>query len=224
VSDPALAPPPFDPASLVGTTLDGRYVLSAHLATGGMGAVFRAHHVHLRKDLAVKVLRPDLTASADIVERFRREAEIASALDHDNIVKVTDFGRSEAGYLFLVMELLTGESLFERLRREGFLPPEEAVPILWQVCAALEAAHARGVIHRDLKPENVFLARTGSGRGSRRSSTSASRRSPTRRARARRRPASSWARRSASPRSKRWARPSTGAPTSTRSGSSRSAR
>jgi hypothetical protein len=158
------APPAFEPASLVGTTLDGRYVLSAHLATGGMGAVFRAHHVHLRKDVAIKVLRADLTGSPEIVERFRREAEIASALEHDNIVKVTDFGRSESGHLFIVMELLTGESLFERLRREGSLPPEEAVPILWQICAALEAAHALGVIHRDLKPENVFLARTSSGR------------------------------------------------------------
>jgi serine/threonine-protein kinase len=146
---PASAPPSFEPASLVGTTLDGRYVLSAHLATGGMGAVFRAQHVHLRKDVAVKVLRPDLTASPEIVERFRREAEIASALEHDNIVRVTDFGRSKSGHLFLVMELLTGESLFERLRREGFLPPEEAVPVLWQICAALEAAHALGVVHRD---------------------------------------------------------------------------
>jgi serine/threonine-protein kinase len=164
VTEPAPAPSAFEPASLVGTTLDDRYVLCAHLATGGMGAVFRAHHVHLRKDFAVKVLRPDLTSSPDIVERFRREAEIASALDHENIVKVTDFGRSEGGFLYLVMDLLTGESLFERLRREGFLPPEEAVPVLWQVCAALEAAHARGVIHRDLKPENVFLARTASGR------------------------------------------------------------
>jgi len=149
---------------LVGTTLDGRYVLTGHLATGGMGAVFRARHVHLRKEFAVKVLRPDLTTSPDLVERFRREAEIASALEHDNIVKVSDFGRSVEGYLFLVMELLHGESLFERLRREGFLPPEEAVPILWQICSALEAAHARGVVHRDLKPENVFLARTASGR------------------------------------------------------------
>ncbi len=164
MSLPALASASFEPVSLVGTTLDGRYVLTAHLATGGMGAVFRAQHVHLRKDVAVKVLRPDLTSSPDIVERFRREAEIASALEHDNIVKVTDFGRSEAGHLFLVMELLTGESLFERLRREGFLSPEEAVPILWQICAALEAAHALGVVHRDLKPENVFLARSGSGR------------------------------------------------------------
>jgi serine/threonine-protein kinase len=164
VPEPAQPLPAFEPLSLLGTTLDGRYELVAHLATGGMGAVFRARHVHLRKDVAVKVLRPDLTSSAEIVERFRREAEIASALEHDNIVRVTDFGRSPEGYLFLVMDLLAGESLFDRLRREGFLPPEEAVPILWQVCAGLEAAHALGIVHRDLKPENVFLARMGSGR------------------------------------------------------------
>ncbi len=160
-STPALS---FDPASLVGTTLDGRYVLTGHIASGGMGAIFRAQHVHLRKEVAVKVLRPDLTGSIEIVERFRREAEIASALEHDNIVRVTDFGRSSDGYLFLVMELLTGESLFDRFRRDRFLPPEQAVPILWQVCAGLEAAHALGVVHRDLKPENVFLAHTPSGR------------------------------------------------------------
>ncbi len=160
-STPALS---FDPGSLVGTTLDGRYVLAGHIASGGMGAIFRAQHVHLRKDVAVKVLRPDLTGSVEIVERFRREAEIASALEHDNIVRVTDFGRASGGYLFLVMELLIGESLFDRLRRDRFLAPEQAVPILWQVCAGLEAAHALGVVHRDLKPENVFLARTSSGR------------------------------------------------------------
>jgi serine/threonine-protein kinase len=164
VSQPVADTSAFEPSSLVGTTLDGRYELAAHLATGGMGAVFRALHVHLRKEFAVKVLRPDLTSSPDLVERFRREAEIASSLDHDNIVKVSDFGRSAEGYLFLVMELLRGESLFERLRREGFLSPGEAVPILWQICSALEAAHARGVVHRDLKPENVFLAHTASGR------------------------------------------------------------
>jgi serine/threonine-protein kinase len=166
VPEPAHAQlaPGFEPLALVGTTLDGRYELTAHLATGGMGAVFRGRHVHLRKDFAVKVLRPDLSSSPDLVERFRREAEIASALEHENIVRVSDFGRSGEGYLFLVMELLTGESLFDRLRREGFLAPEDAVPVLWQVCAGLEAAHALGVVHRDLKPENVYLARTSSGR------------------------------------------------------------
>jgi serine/threonine-protein kinase len=164
VPDPAQPLPAFEPGSLVGTTLDGRYELVDHLASGGMGAVFRARHVHLRKDVAVKVLRPDLTWSAEIVERFRREAEIASALEHDNIVRVTDFGRTAEGHLFFAMDLLTGESLFDRLRREGFLAPEDAVPILWQICAGLEAAHALGVVHRDLKPENVFLARTTTGR------------------------------------------------------------
>ncbi len=156
--------PAFDPASLVGTTLDGRYLIEEHLATGGMGAVFRARHVYMRKDVALKVLRPDLSASAELVERFRREAEIAASLEHDHIVRVTDFGRSPEGWLFLAMELLFGESLFDRLRREGFLPPDEAVTILWQVCAGLEAAHARNVVHRDLKPENVFLARSPGGR------------------------------------------------------------
>ena len=158
------SPPPFDPASLVGTTLDGRYLVEEHLTTGGMGAVFRGRHVYMRKDVALKVLRPDLSASADLVERFRREAQIAASLEHPHIVRVTDFGRTPEGWLFLTMELLFGESLFERLRREGSLPPEEAVTILWQVCDGLEAAHARGVVHRDLKPENVFLARSPSGR------------------------------------------------------------
>jgi eukaryotic-like serine/threonine-protein kinase len=164
VPDPIASLPAFDPAQLVGTTLDGRYLIEEHLATGGMGAVFRGRHVYMRKDVALKVLRPDLSASSELVERFRREAEIAASLEHENIVRVTDFGRTPEGWLFLAMELLFGESLFDRLRREGFLPPGEAVTILWEVCAGLEAAHARGVVHRDLKPENVFLARTPSGR------------------------------------------------------------
>jgi hypothetical protein len=163
VPDPIPPTPRFEPRALLGATFDGRYELVAHLATGGMGAVFRARHVHLRRDVAVKVLRPDLSSSPELVERFRREAEIASALQHDNIVHVTDFGRSD-GYLYLVMDLLVGESLFDRLRREGPLRPEDVVRILWQMCGGLEAAHARGVVHRDLKPENVFLARSASGR------------------------------------------------------------
>ena len=152
---------PFRPESLVGTTLDGRYRITAHLASGGMGAVFRAEHVYMRKEFALKVLRPDLTASPDLAERFRRESEIVASLDHENIVRVTDFGRSPEGYLFLVMELLEGESLFERMHRAGPMSTAEVVPILLQACAGLEAAHRRGVVHRDLKPENVFLHAPG---------------------------------------------------------------
>ncbi len=150
-------PTRFRPESLVGTTLDGRYRLVEHLASGGMGSIFRSEHVYMRKDLALKVLRPDLSALPDIAERFRREAEIAASLEHENIVRVTDFGRSPEGWLFLAMELLEGESLFERLRRSGPMMPEEASRVLVQVCRGLDAAHARGVVHRDLKPENVFL-------------------------------------------------------------------
>jgi serine/threonine-protein kinase len=163
VAEPIVQTPVFVPESLLGATIDGRYRLTGHIASGGMGAVFKAEHVYMRKDVAVKVLRPDLTAASEIVERFRREAEIAASLEHENIVRVTDFGRSPDGYLFLVMELLEGESLFDRTRRLGPLPAEEVVPILVQVCAGLEAAHRRGVVHRDLKPENVFLHRQPGG-------------------------------------------------------------
>jgi tRNA A-37 threonylcarbamoyl transferase component Bud32/tetratricopeptide (TPR) repeat protein len=156
-------PTSFRPESLVGTTLDGRYRLAAHLASGGMGAIYRAEHVYMRKEVAVKVLRPELSGLSDIAERFRRESEIAASLEHDNIVRVTDFGRSPDGWLFLVMELLEGESLFERLRRSGPMMQEEAVQILVQICSGLEVAHARGVVHRDLKPENVFLTARPAG-------------------------------------------------------------
>ena len=149
-------PTSFRPESLVGTTLDGRFQLTAHIASGGMGAIFRAEHVYMKKELALKVLRPDLSTLPDIAERFRREAEIAASLEDDNIVRVMDFGRSPEGWLFLAMELLDGESLFERLRK-GAVAPEAAINILLQMCRGLEAAHARGVVHRDLKPENIFL-------------------------------------------------------------------
>jgi serine/threonine-protein kinase len=156
-------PTSFRPESLVGTTLDGRYRLVKHLASGGMGSIFSAEHVYMRKELALKVLRPDLSTLPDIAERFRREAQIAASLEHDNIVRVTDFGRSPEGWLFLAMELLEGESLFERLRRSGPLMPEETIRILVQVCHGLDAAHARGVVHRDLKPENIFLVARPAG-------------------------------------------------------------
>ncbi len=153
--------PAFAPEALLGTTIDGRYRLTGHLASGGMGAIFRAQHVHLRRDVALKVMRPELASSPELVGRFRREAQIASSLTHPNIVPVSDFGKSREGYLFLAMELLEGESLFERLRRERTIPVDEALEILIQVCSGLEAAHRLGVVHRDLKPENIFLELRG---------------------------------------------------------------
>jgi serine/threonine-protein kinase len=147
----------FVPASLLGTVIDGRYRLLAHLASGGMGAVFRAEHVYMKSPLALKVLKPEIAGVCDVAERFRREAQIAASLDHENIVRVTDFGRSADGLLFLAMELLEGESLRQRLDRSGPLTTNDALAVLGQVCSAVGAAHERKIVHRDLKPENIFL-------------------------------------------------------------------
>jgi eukaryotic-like serine/threonine-protein kinase len=147
----------FQPDSLLGTVVAGRYRLAGHLASGGMAAVYVAEDTRDRREVALKVLRPDLAVSPDVVRRFLCEGSIASMIDHENVVRVLDHGGSGAGPYFIAMELLEGEGLFDRLRRRGALPPSEVVSILGQVCDGLEAAHRQGVIHRDLKPENVFL-------------------------------------------------------------------
>jgi serine/threonine protein kinase len=147
--------PPFQPDSLLGTVVAGRYRLSGHLASGGMAAVYVAEDTRERREIALKVLQPQLARSEEAVRRFLCEGAIARMIEHENVVRVLDHGGE--GTCFIAMELLEGETLFDRLRREGALPPAEAVSILVQVCNGLEAAHRQGVVHRDLKPENIFL-------------------------------------------------------------------
>jgi hypothetical protein len=123
-----------------------------------MGRVYRGRHVRLGREVALKVLNPDLAARRDVVERFFREARVVNDIDHEHIVEVTDFVEAP-GLAYLVMELLEGRSLRELVKA----PPEEypalprLVEILAQVCDALHAAHEKGVVHRDLKPDNVFV-------------------------------------------------------------------
>jgi eukaryotic-like serine/threonine-protein kinase len=145
---------PFQPESLLGTVVAGRYRLSGHLASGGMAAVYVAEDTLERREVALKVLQPHLTGNEAAVRRFLAEGAIAGMIEHRNVVRVLDHGERPC---FIAMELLEGEGLFDRLRRQGSLAPEEVVAILVQVCHGLEAAHRQGVIHRDLKPENVFL-------------------------------------------------------------------
>jgi tRNA A-37 threonylcarbamoyl transferase component Bud32 len=141
---------------LIGSLLGGRYRLIAQLGRGGMGVVYRAEHVLMKKELAVKLLHPELGALEELARRFEREAQSASRLNHPNIVSVTDFGHTEDGTLFLAMELIEGEPLAAIIER-GRLAPTRAARLMAQVLRALEHAHAQGVIHRDLKPDNVFV-------------------------------------------------------------------
>ncbi len=127
------------------------------IGAGGMGAVYRVEHTMMAKEMAMKLLRPELSGIAEVAERFEREAKSAARLDHHHIVRVTDFGKTETGALFLVMELLDGQPLTGRLQNRGKLEPNEAILLVDQILEALAHAHEHGVIHRDLKPDNVML-------------------------------------------------------------------
>jgi hypothetical protein len=141
---------------LIGTVLGERYRILSRLGAGGMGAVYRAEHSTLRRDVAVKVLLPEMGSKDEFVRRFQREAESASRLAHVNIIAVTDFGRSPEGLLFLVMEYLDGEALSALIRR-GPIPLARAAGIFGQILDGLGHAHAAGIVHRDLKPDNIML-------------------------------------------------------------------
>jgi hypothetical protein len=143
------------------TTLEGRYRLLHLLGEGAMGAVYEADDVVSARRVALKVLHLRFARSAEAVGRFTREARAAASIGHPHIVAVTDFGAYEERP-FLVMELLRGETLGERVARELTLAPADACAVVGQVLSALAAAHAIGVVHRDLKPDNVFLCE-GSG-------------------------------------------------------------
>ncbi len=151
--------PPVETLVLGSTRLlAGKYKLSRQLGGGGMGTVYEAEHVGLSAKVAVKLLGDRVSGDETFAARFHREARIAAAVRHDNVVTVTDYGVDESAGPFLVMEMLEGESLASVLGRLGRLEPEIAVSIVFQVLDGLHAAHQREIVHRDLKPANVFLA------------------------------------------------------------------
>ncbi|MDB4972179.1 MAG: serine/threonine protein kinase, partial [Myxococcaceae bacterium] len=145
------------PDPLIGQTLEGRYRILRKIGEGGMGIVYEAVHVVIEKSVALKVLREDFSHREDVVERFRLEAKSASRIGHEHIIDISDFGVTEGGSHFFVMELLHGRDLSEELELRGPLPARRASVIALQCARALEAAHAKGIVHRDMKPENVFL-------------------------------------------------------------------
>jgi serine/threonine-protein kinase len=133
-----------------------RYRVMERIGQGGMGSVYRAQHVHMKKAVALKVLHRELTRQPEAVARFEREAIAAGSIDHPNIAKATDFGRLSDGSFFLVLEYVQGKTLSQVLR-ERTVGVDEALEICKQVSSALSAAHAAGIVHRDLKPDNVML-------------------------------------------------------------------
>ncbi|MEZ4269777.1 MAG: protein kinase [Myxococcota bacterium] len=147
-----------DAAALEGTVFDGRYRLVRLLGMGGMGAVYEAVQLAVDRPVAIKVLKPGLARDLRDVARFQQEARAVAALSHPNTIRLFDFGQVEDGSLFLVMELLRGETLEDLIAREAPLAPARAAAIGLQVAEALVEAHAHGIVHRDLKPPNLFLA------------------------------------------------------------------
>ncbi len=141
--------------------LDGQFRILQKIGSGGMGAVYKALQPAMNRMVAVKILHPKLANRKDLVSRFRREARAMSHLSHPNTVKVYLYGELDDGSLYIVMEYLEGRNLNQVVRKEGPLSVERAIPVLIQVCGALQEAHLAGIVHRDLKPENIFLSQNG---------------------------------------------------------------
>src|SRR5215213_574645 len=152
----------MSPRSTPEIVLDGKYQLEERLGEGATGVVYRALHLDLKKSFAIKLLK---TGAPDSLARFRREAEALGQLRHPHVVEVTDFGidAPAGGVPYLVMELLDGITLADFCREQGPVSLERALPLLDAIAAAVDAAHAQGVLHRDLKPGNILLCPAAQG-------------------------------------------------------------
>jgi serine/threonine-protein kinase len=140
------------------------YRVERRIAGGGMGTVYEVVHLGTERRRALKVMRPEIVANPDMRRRFEQEARVAARIDSDSVVEVFDVGVDEETKLpFMVLELLDGEELAQRIERDGAVPLAEALPILRQVAATLDKSHAARIIHRDLKPENIFVLRAKDG-------------------------------------------------------------
>lgn len=160
---------PFTPSDAIayrrvslapGSVLGGRYEILKTLGEGGMGSVFQAHDTEVDRIVALKVIRPELAGSAEILQRFRQELVLAQQITHRNAVRIYDLAVAD-GVRFISMEYIEGQELRHILDKRGKLPPKEAAEIMLQVCYGLAAAHRQGIVHRDLKPQNIMIDKQG---------------------------------------------------------------
>ncbi len=145
--------------AMVGRIVERKYRILGAVGEGGMSSIYEAEQLDGARRVALKVLHPSLADDKEAIARLKQEAEVVSTIGHANICEVFDLGRTDDGSPYLVMELLEGESLAERIKADGRMSFYDLAPILKQVLAALAAAHSKGILHRDLKPENVFIER-----------------------------------------------------------------
>ncbi|MCA1635378.1 MAG: protein kinase [Acidobacteria bacterium] len=145
----------------LGRAIEGKYRLGEKIAAGGMGTVYRAERLMIGDTVAIKILHPEHVADANATERFRREAQAAARLKHPNAVQIYDFGVTDDGLVYLVMELVEGESLRHVIRGQGPLTPSAAAEVMRQACAAIDEAHRQSIIHRDIKPDNIIVQAVG---------------------------------------------------------------
>ncbi len=143
---------------MIGRTIEGKYRIDAKLGAGGMGAVYRSRRLLIGDEVAIKILHPEQVSESHAGERFRREAQAAARLKHANAVTLYDFGVTSDGLLYLVMELVEGQSLRQLIKSQGPLTPSTAAEVIGQVCAVLDEAHHQQIIHRDLKPDNIMVS------------------------------------------------------------------
>ena len=155
------APPDKDP--LLGTSIDGRYRIVEALGEGGMGTVYVAEHLSLRRQVALKIIRPEFAGNSAAAERFAREAMVTSRFQHPNVVSAIDYGTLDGGGAFLAMELVRGRSITSILETEGCVPWGRACVLAAQIADALAAAKAHGIVHRDIKPDNILVTTKADG-------------------------------------------------------------
>src|SRR3954464_4207453 len=147
-------------SAMIGTVLSGRYRLEAKLGSGGMSTVYLARDQTLDRQVAVKVMHREMSEQADQLERFRQEARAVAKLSHPNVVSVIDAGE-DGGHPYIVFEYVEGETLKQRINRDGALPPQEEIADAIEIARGLSMAHARNMVHRDIKPQNILIDAEG---------------------------------------------------------------